>query len=127
MQQDEKQDSATVQLTDDATIVIANEQIIELMPSYRKLKAEHALIQAKMDEMKEQIEPLVEAVGGKWQDALGYARQNTRSDSVSYKSAEVDALVQAWLISKESIIQTCGEMLNNHRSEKKGFTYLQLK
>ena len=121
--QDEQQDSAI----DDVQDNTAEEQIIKLMPSYRKLKAEVALIQAKMDVMKEQIEPLVEAVGGKWQDALGYARQNTRSDSVSYKSAEVDSLVQAWLISSDPIMRSCGTMLNNHRSERKGFTYLQLK
>ena len=105
----------------------ANEKIAELMKPYRKFKAELALIQERMDEIKSDIEPLVQVIGGKWNDDLGYAKQNTRPASVSYKSADVDKLVQTWLISRESLIRTCGEMMNVHRTERKGTTYLQVK
>ena len=105
----------------------ANEKIAELMIPYRKLKADAAVIQEDMDQIKSQIEPLVETIGGKWQDDRGYAKQNTRKASVSYKSADVDKLVQSWLISQESHIRTCGEMMQAHRTTRKGTTYLQIK
>jgi len=105
----------------------ANEKIAELMKPYRKLKAEITLIQKEMDEIKSIIEPLVQVIGGKWNDDLGYARQNIRAASMSYKSADVDKLVQTWLISQQSLIRTCGEMMEVHRTERKGTTYLQVK
>ena len=105
----------------------ANEKIAELMISYRKLKTDAAVIQEDMDQIKSQIEPLVETIGGKWQDNRGYAKRNIRSASVSYKSADVDKLVQSWLISQESHIRTCGEMLEVHRTTRSGTTYLQIR
>ena len=105
----------------------ANEKIAELMIPYRKLKSDVAAIQENMDQIKSQIEPLVETIGGKWQDDRGYAKRNIRSASVSYKSADVDKLVQTWLISQESLIRSCGEMMDAHRTTRKGTTYLQIK
>ena len=102
------------------------QQIAELMSPYRKLKAEIAVIQTKMDDLKQQIEPLVEAVGGKWKDDRGYARLNTRSDSISFKNAEVENLYKAWLVSKDPIMNSCANMLKAHRTTRPGVTYLQL-
>ena len=111
----------------DTSAVATNEKIAKLMKSYRKLKAEITLIQKDMDEIKSNIEPLVKVIGGKWDDDLGYARQNTRSASVSYKSADVDKVVRTWLKSQESLIRTCGQMMEVHRTRREGTTYLQIK
>ena len=105
----------------------AKENLVPLLESYRKLKKENAIIQDKMDEYKRQILSLVEVIGGEFKDDQGSARMMTRKASVAYKSADVDKLVQSWLKSRESLIRTCGEMLEVHRSERKETTYLQIK
>jgi len=104
-----------------------SKKIAGLILPYRKLKADTAAIKEEMDQIKSRIEPLIKMIGGNWKDDLGYAKQNTRADSVSYKSEDVDKLVQSWLISQESLIRTCGEMMEVHRTERKGTTYLQVK
>ncbi len=105
----------------------AEEKIAPLLLEYRILKEDLAVIQDKMDEYKRQILPLVEVIGGNFKDTQGYARMQTRKASVAYKSADVDNLVKSWLKSAESHIRSCGEMLEVHRSERPGTTYLQIK
>ena len=106
----------------------AKEDLPSLLFEYRRLKDEAAVIQNKMDEYKRQIQPLVELqINGVFKDDLGYAKMMTRKASVTYKSSSVDDLVQSWLISGESLIRTCGDMLNVLRAERKATTYLQIK
>ena len=106
----------------------AKEDLPSLLFEYRRLKDEAAVIQNKMDEYKEKIQPLVELqINEIFKDDLGYAKMMTRKASVTYKSSSVDDLVQSWLISGESLIRTCGEMLNVHRAERAATTYLQIK
>ncbi len=119
-----QEQGSTTQATPEET---TQEKLGWLLPQYRLLRAENAAIQEKMDELKQQIIPLVESVGGEFQDDLGSAKLNQRKAAVSYKSADVDKLVQSWLISQESHIRTCGEMLQVHRTTRKGTTYLQVK
>ena len=97
-----------------------------LVSQYRKLKAQADAIKSKMDDVKAKLVPIVEAEG-KWQDDKGYARIVERKASVSYNNGAVESLANAWCKSEDPVMRSCGEMLQGHRREKPGSTYLQVR
>lgn len=102
--------------------------IPQVVARYRKLKVQKDAIDSAMNEVKAELRPLVEAADEqKWQDSDGYARIVVRSPSVSYSGGPVDALKTAWLKSKDAVMQSCGETLEQLRTVKAGSTYLQVK
>lgn len=103
------------------------DDIQSLMNTYRKLKAQRNTLDLQMNEIKAELEPAVEAEGGKWTDGQGYARTVIRSASVSYNNANVDRLAVTWSESDDPIMQSCGAMLLDLRKEKAAFSYLQVK
>ncbi len=107
------------------------EIVIDLIPQlvlrHRKLKVQRDAVDEKMKEVKADLRPEVEAIGGKWTDDAGYARMIVRKDSVGYGAAAVDHLATTWSESEDPIMQSCGRMLLGLRKEKAGFSYLQVK
>ena len=107
-------------------MILDENPIPGLVAEYRKLKAQRDAIDAELAEVKAKLEPIVEAVG-KWTDKDGYARIVQRNPSVSYSDSAVESLAEAWCISSDSVMRSCGEMLQQHRKEKDGYTYIQIK
>lgn len=101
--------------------------IPQLIAVHRKLKVQRDAVDAKLKDVKADLRPEVEAIGGKWIDDAGYARMIVRSDSVGYTAAAVDHLATTWSESEDPIMQSCGRMLLGLRKEKAGFSYLQVK
>ena len=97
-----------------------------LVSQYRKLKAQADAIKSKMDDVKAKLVPIVEAEG-KWTDKEGYARMTERRPSASYSDSAVESLAQAWCRSEDAVMRSCGEMLRQHRKEKSGYKYLQVR
>lgn len=118
-------------LMDPAQVPDLNEkQLVELtdrLTKYRKLKDEVDALSVQMEALKADIRPIVEAMGGKYQDKIGYVRTVARAASISYPSAEVEKLVTSWLTSTNDIMKSCGMMLAQHRSSTASSTYLQIK
>ena len=101
--------------------------IPQLVAVHRKLKVQRDEVDAMLKEVKDDLRPAVEAIGGKWTDDAGYARMIVRKDSVGYGAAAVDHLATTWSESEDPIMQSCGVMLLGLRKEKAGFSYLQVK
>ena len=101
--------------------------IPRLVAVHRKLKVQRDAVDEMMKEVKADLRPAVEAIGGKWVDDAGYARMIVRSDSVGYGAGAVDHLATTWSESEDPIMQSCGVMLLGLRKEKAGFSYLQVK
>jgi len=115
------------QFSEEVNMTILEDNPVPLLVSrYRKLKAQRDAIDAQMSKVKAELEPIVEAEG-KWQDKEGYARITERKPSVSYNGSAVDNLAEAWCKSENAVMQSCGEMLRQHRKESPGSTYLQIK
>ena len=106
---------------------IVMDPIPALVIRYRNLKAKKDGLDREMTEVKLDLVPAVEAIGGKWTDDQGYAKMVERSDSVGYPSAPVERLAMTWSESEDPIMRSCGEMLLGLRREKAGFSYLQVK
>lgn len=99
-----------------------------LITQYRQLSQQVKDLEARKDELKSRIEPLVQATESrKWQDDDGHAMMKSRSESVSYPGKEVDNLVQSWTQSEDSIMKSCGQMLQNLRKVKSASEYLEIK
>lgn len=107
--------------------MIFDNPIPELVARYRKLKAQSDAVKADMDSVKAELLPMVEAQGGKWKDGDGYARLVEYKPSVSYDSKAVEALAEAWCKSDDAVMKSCGEMLQQHRKERSGYTSFQIK
>jgi hypothetical protein len=107
--------------------VIETNPVPKLVAAYRKLKEQRNAIDDQISLVKNDLLPAVEACGGKWTDAHGYARIIARSGSVSYPSADVDRLASTWAESEDPIMQACGKMLLDLRKEQAGYSYLQVK
>lgn len=105
---------------------ITHEEISQRVAVYRELKAQMDALKVQMDAIKANVMPIVE-LHGNWKDAEGYARQATRATSISYPSKAIDGLAGAWSVSEDPIINSCGQMLFQHRRIKAGSTYLQIK
>lgn len=107
------------------------EIVIDLIPQlvafHRKLKVQRDVIDKEMKDVKADLQPEVEAIGGKWTDDAGYAKMIVRKDSVGYAAAAVNHLATTWSESEDPIMQSCGRMLLGLRKEKAGFSYLQVK
>ena len=108
-------------------MILPDNPIPELVSRHRKLKARRDAIDKQIVNVKDELQPEVEAIGGKWTDDLGYAKIITRNDSVSYNNSLVDQLARTWSKSDDSIMRSCGEMLLELRKEKAGYSYLQIK
>jgi len=94
--------------------------IPEKVAVYRKLKAQSDALKLKMDAIKAEIEPLVEATDGqKWTDLDGWARIVTRKPSVSYNNKALEALYAS--------VPEVAQVIAPHRKEKPGSSYLQVK
>lgn len=107
-------------------MILKDNPIPQLVAQYRKLKAQRDAIDQQMSEVKAELEPAVEAEG-KWTDKEGYARLTERKASVSYSNSAVESLADAWCKSEDAVMRSCGEMLQQHRKESPGYTYLQVK
>ena len=101
--------------------------IPQLVLRHRKLKVQRDAVDKEMKDVKDDLRPAVEAIGGKWTDDAGYARMIVRKDSVGYGAGAVDHLAMTWSESEDPIMQSCGRMLLGLRKEKAGFSYLQVK
>lgn len=97
------------------------------LAEYRKLKAQVSDLETRMEGLKALLRPTVEAMGGSYQDPLGYARVNEKAPAVSFKSADVEKLYQSWIVSGDPIMKSCGSMLGQARAMSAGSTYLQIK
>lgn len=94
------------------------QSLSELVYAYRKHKAELDALETKMNILKQQIRPLVEA-NGKYQDELGYARIVTPNPTVTYDKDALDALSASDL--------ALHRILSPHRRETPKQPYLQIK
>ncbi len=108
-------------------IEITIDPIPQLIAVHRKLKVQRDAVDEEMKKVKADLQPEVEAIGGKWTDDAGYARMIVRNDSVGYAAAAVNHLATTWSESEDPIMQSCGRMLLGLRKEKAGFSYLQVK
>jgi hypothetical protein len=99
--------------------------IRELVEDYRTFKDTADELQQTMLNIKDKLEPLLEK-HGKYEDEAGYAMIVERGPSVSYKGADVDKLVQAWLKSEDPVLNGAGLMLEPHRKEKEGYSYVRV-
>jgi len=106
--------------------VLTNNPMPQLVALYRTLKAQKDAIDQQMSKVKADIVPIVKAEG-KWKDDDGYAQMVVRKASASYSSSAVEDLAQAWRISDDPIMKSCGQMLWRCREEKPGSIYLQVK
>lgn len=102
--------------------------IATLVSSYRELKHQGDALGEKMNVIKSQLKPLVEA-DGNWKDNDGYVRLTVpSSSSVSFDKNGVDSLMKAWLQSDDPIMKSCGQMLQGHRTvSAPGQPYLTIK
>jgi len=101
-------------------MILPTNPIPEKIAQYRKLKAQVDAIKEKMDALKADIEPLVEAQPErKWADGTGYVRIVTRQPSVSYNNKALEALYES--------VPEIKAVLAPHRKVKPGSTYLQIK
>jgi len=98
-----------------------------LVARYRVMKAQSDAVKGDMNDLKAELEPLIEAVGGKWKDKDGYARFTEYQPSVSFETKAVNALAEAWQKSEDAVMQSCGEMLLAHRKQRDGYTSFQIK
>ena len=96
-----------------------DDSISRLVAQYRKLKAQTDTLKDSMGEIKVELQPLVEAEGGKWQDAEGYAKIVQRKPSVSFDVKALDALIAS--------SDVASRMLRPHRRQSPGAQYLQIK
>ncbi len=100
--------------------ILPSNPIPEKVAHYRKLKAQLDAIKVKMDALKAEIEPLVEATDGqKWTDGEGWARIVKRKPSVSYNNRALEALYAS--------VPEVAQVIAPHRKEKPGSSYLQVK
>ncbi len=97
-----------------------------LVSQYRDLKTKRDDLEAAMQKLKAEIEPLVRE-DGNWQDVDGYARLTTTQSSVSFDTKAVNNLVNAWRASDDAVMKSCGDTLLQFRQEKHGSTYLSVK
>lgn len=91
----------------------------ELVAAYRKFEADAKQAEAKKAEVKAQLQPLIEAQGGKWSDAVGYARMIEASTTVSYDRKALDVLCESDPDLKDRI--------GIYRKETPKAAYLQVK
>ena len=108
--------------------ILEENPIPSLVARCRKLDAQVKALQAKLKDVKAELEPIVEALPDrKWSDDAGYAAIISRASSISYDNKAVENLAQAWRLSEDSIMRSCGQMLVALRKEKSGYSYLQVK
>lgn len=109
-------------------VTYMSEPIEYLVSEYRDLNKRGKEIESRKDEIKVLLEPIISGLeGSKWEDSDGHAMIKSRSASVSYSGKEVDNLVQAWLVSDDPIIASCGQMLKNLRQERQPSRYLEIR
>ena len=107
--------------------ILESNPLPSLVARYRKLKAQRDKLDSEMTLLKDQLAPVVEASGGKWNDDRGYVKMVQRKNSVTYSSSDVDRLAITWSESNDPIMQACGKMLLALRKPKAGYSYLQVK
>ena len=101
--------------------------IPQLIARYRVIKAQSDAVKAALSDLKAEIEPLIEAAGGKWKDKDGYARFTEYRPSVSFETKAVNILVETWCESDDPVMRSCGVMLKAYRKERNGYTSFQIK
>lgn len=104
----------------------AEKVIEELVFEYRQYRVSVDSLQEDMKAVKNELMPLLEE-HGKWDDMDGYAMIVETDPRVSYKSKEVDKLVQAWMQSDDPMLRSAAQMLVQHRSERDGSRYVRVK
>lgn len=102
------------------------DEVATLVSQYRMLKAQADELSAKMDNIKAQVKPLVED-GGNWQDDAGYAKLIRRSASTSFDAKAVSNLINAWAMSEDPIMRSCGDMLRVTEKHTPASEYLSIK
>jgi hypothetical protein len=121
-------DNGTVQFSDPDVQMSADLiRISQLVTQRRTLKAQIDLLSASSDKLSKEIEPLVKAIGGKWQDDKGYARIIERAESVSFDATNVNQLAETWAKSEDPVLKMCGQLLLSSRKVSSGYSYLQIK
>jgi hypothetical protein len=70
-----------------------DKQVKKLVKAIRRQRNWIAAREAKLDEMRIQLQDLLEASGQNWADDVGYARLIPESKRVSYESKSIDALI----------------------------------
>lgn len=100
--------------------------ILNLVSCYRDLKRDRDILDAEMKAVKEELQPLLAPIGS-WTDDDGYARIVHRGPIVSYNPRAVHTYAQAWLESDDPILKSCGQMLEQVRSERAAVSYVQVK
>lgn len=93
-------------------------EIQEKVEAYRKLKAKADALEAVMKALRAELMPMVEA-HGKWEDEEGYAKMNVRRPYTSYDNKALEALYLS--------VRGATKLLGPHRTEKPGYTYLQIR
>lgn len=96
-----------------------DDPIVALLSRYRTRKADRDALDAELDVLKAELEPRVKAIGGKYQDDLGYVRIVTRNPTISYKTDALDALCASF--------PDIRGKLWPHRRETVSAPYLQIK
>ena len=102
------------------------ERIAELVQEYRDFKITIDSLDEDQKAVKRELKPLIEKYG-KWSDGEGYASIVERGPSVRYKSSEVEKLVEAWKQSDDAMLKSAAMMLEQHRSERSGYSYVRVK
>ena len=101
--------------------------ISEKIAEYRKLKVQADDLNQQMKEIKKQLEPAVEAVGGKWEDAEGYAKFIERKPSVSCNGKAVRDQARIYAESDDPTLKAVGATFLQFCKENPGYSYLQVK
>lgn len=70
-----------------------DKQVKKLVKAIRRQRNWIAAREAKLDEMKIELQDLLEASGQNWMDEDGYARLIPESKRISYESKAIDALI----------------------------------
>lgn len=75
-----------------ATAPSTSKQIGQLVKKMRRTRSRIAYHEAKLDAIKEALQPLLEA-SGNWSDSEGYARLIGESSRISYDRESIDELI----------------------------------
>lgn len=117
-----KQEAVHVELTEE---VLGNFK--EDLDTYRRLAAQAKEIDDQLGRLKTRMRPIVEAQpDSTYKDGDGEVKIVHRRGSISFSGAGVKDLVEVWLTSDDPILKQCGQLINQHRSERSAYSYVQV-
>lgn len=91
--------------------------VATLIAQLREAKEKKAAAEALIDELKAELFPYIEQLGGSWKDDQGYARINKpKGGNLKADAAAIDQQVSLWEASSDPTWRLAGNTIRQHLS-----------